>query len=316
MNKFALALRSELYTTREITDFARLADESNEISHVFFPDIPSGLESIELSAASLAMTERVRIGSGVLRPLEHDPKILARRLVTIQSLCGNRFVLGIGVGSPGPSPGETVRRMFAQLEDTKKIFESSSHNLNLKFPEVFVAALREGMARRSIKHADGLLLNFCSPQHAKRLTSQLADSTSKSENGDHSSSSSGKVTLACYVKIFFAKDQQRADRLLIEEFVKYDSFPQYHKMFEEDGVASLIKETREQLSTTEGEYKIPSRLQEISLSNPNKDELREMLEEFRRAGIGLPCVYPYFVADEDRGYKTNVIKMIIESLKS
>ncbi len=312
-NKFGLALRSELYSPKEIIDFARLADGSSEISHLFFPDIPIGSESIELSVASLAVTKRVRIGSGVLRLLEHDPKILARRLETIQKISRNRFVLGIGVGSPGPRPGETIEAMFAQLEDTKKRFESSDSfssdiKEELKFPEVFIATLRAGMARRSISRADGLLLNFCSPRYAQRLISSL-DSYAKEEE------TSRNVSFACYVKVFFAKDQQAADKLLIEEFVKYDSFSQYHKMFEEDGVASLIEASRERLSTNQ-RIEIPSRLKEICLSNPSKEELGEMLQRFRKAGIDLPCAYPYFAPNEVNEYKIEVMKMILESIRS
>jgi alkanesulfonate monooxygenase SsuD/methylene tetrahydromethanopterin reductase-like flavin-dependent oxidoreductase (luciferase family) len=312
-NKFGLSLRPELYSPNEIIDFARLADMSNEISHLFFPDIPTGPESIELSVVSLAVTERVRIGSGVLRLLEHDPKILARRLETTQNFSGNRFVLGIGVGSPGPHPRETIETMFTRLEDIKIRFGSSNasspdQNKKAEFPEVFIATLRLGMAQRSLGHADGLLLNFCSPRYAQTLISKL-DAKAK-ENGI-----SRSVSLGCYVKVFFAKDQRAADKRLIEEFVKYDSLSQYHKMFEEVGVASLIKTTCERLSTNHGS-ELPSELKEISLSNPSKEELRGMIQEFRKAGIDLPCIYPYFVPNEVSEYKMEVVKMILESLKA
>jgi len=312
-DKFGLALRSELYSPKEIIDFARLADGSDEISHLFFPDIPVGSESIELSVASLAVTERVRIGSGVLRLSEHDPKILARRLETIQNISENRFVLGVGVGSPGPRPRETIETMFAQLEDTKKRFRSSGsssseHKVEIKFPEVFIATLRTGMARRSLSQADGLLLNFCSPQYAQRLISNLDGKVA--EEG-----SSRKVSFACYVKIFFAKEQQTADRLLIEEFVKYDNISQYHKMFEEDGVAPFMRTSRELLTMNQS-LEVPSELKEISLSNPGKEELFGMIQRFRTAGIDLPCVYPYFTPNEIGEYKMEVMKMILESLRS
>ena len=126
MNDFGLVLRSELYTSKEVLEFARLADDSEHISHLLFPDIPNGYESIELSTASLALTKRIKVGTGVLRLAEYNPELLARRLQTIQFLSGNRFVLGIGAGSPGPKPGQTIARMFSSLEKTKESFISSS----------------------------------------------------------------------------------------------------------------------------------------------------------------------------------------------
>jgi len=297
LSDFGLALRPELYANKEILDFVRHADDAGNISHVFFPDIPDGNEPIELSMASLAVTNRVKIGSGVLRLMEHDPNILARRLQTIQFLSGNRFVLGIGAGSSGPNPGQTIERMFSLLENTRRSFTS---NDLVKFPDVFVAALKPLMATKSIEHADGLLLNFCSPEYAKRLTDKL-DLGKTSKN------------IACYIKIFFARKNEDADKLLIEEFAKYDKIPQYHKMFENDGVSDLITWAKEGLS--DGSVRIPERLKRICLSNPSTAELSSLLVEFRGSGINLPCVYPYFSIGEGFGFKRQAMNLISEACR-
>jgi len=295
LDEFGLALRPELYGKNEVLDFVRLADESRNISHVFFPDIPNGNEPIELSTASLTVTRRIKVGSGVLRLAEHDPNILARRLQTIQSLSGNRFVLGIGAGSTGPKPGPTIERMFSVLEGTKKSFGS---NDVVKFPDVFVAALKPLMALRSIEHADGLLLNFCSPEYARQLVNKLNRAISKD--------------IACYIKIFFARNHENADKLLIEEFAKYDTYPQYHKMFEKDGVSDSITSAKKGLF--EGHLQVPEKLKRISLSNPTADELSSLLIEFRRSRINLPCVYPYFSLAENHEFKRQAMTLISESM--
>lgn len=297
MNEFGLALRPELYGANEILDFVRLADGSGNISHVFFSDIPNGNEPIELSTASLAVTKRIKVGSGVIRLKEHDPNILARRLQTIQFLSGNRFVLGMGAGTPGPSPAQTIESMFSLLANTKRSFSS---NGAVKFPEVLVAALKPLMAKKSIELADGILLNFCSPDYAKRLTDKLdLKNTSKS--------------IACYIKIFFARKKEDADKLLIEEFAKYDKFPPYHKMFENDRVSDLI--TSAILRLSDGRVEVPDMLKGICLSNPSTAELSSLLAEFRRSGISLPCVYPYFSADEGSDFKKQTMNLISEACR-
>ena len=295
MNEFGLALRPELYRNSEIFDFVRLADASGNISHVFFPDIANGNEPIELSTASLAITKRIKVGSGVLRLTEHDPNILARRLQTIQFLSANRFVLGIGTGTPGQNPAQTIERMFSVLAETKRSF--SSHGA-ANFPDVFIAALKPLMARKSIEIAEGLLLNFCSPAYAKRLADRLGLKDSSKR-------------IACYIKIFFARKKEDAESLLIEEFAKYDKFPHYHKMFENDHVSELIASAK--LGLSQGHISVPEMLTRICLSNPDTAELNSLLVEFRRSGINLPCVYPYFSVSESSELKTQAMKLISDA---
>ena len=50
-----------------------------------------------LLAAALA-TERLRVGTGVALPLEHDVFALAKTVTTVDRLSGGRFDLGVGVG--------------------------------------------------------------------------------------------------------------------------------------------------------------------------------------------------------------------------
>src|SRR5713226_167139 len=112
MKAVALALRSTVYSSDEILEIVRLADDAKQVSCIFFPDIWASHDSIELSATALGATNRIKAGSGVLRPLEHDLNALVRRLGAIQFLSNNRFVLGIGTGKPGPNPKDTIDRML------------------------------------------------------------------------------------------------------------------------------------------------------------------------------------------------------------
>jgi hypothetical protein len=190
--------------------------------------------------------------------------------------------------------------MFSSLEKTKGRFISSSDGV-VKFPEVFVAALKPLMATKSIEHADGLLLNYCSPEYAEGLVNKLGlRQTCKS--------------VACYVKIFFAGHQETADKLLIEEFARYDRFPEYHKMFESEGISDTITSAKERLS--DGRTQVPERLKRVSLSNPSADELSSLLVEFRRSGINLPCVLPYFIIGESSEFKRQAVNLVFESLSA
>ena len=296
LREIALALRSELYNPSEIVEFSKLADASNNVSHIFFPDIPNAQESIELCSLCFAGTKRIKIGSGVLRLLEHDPRIFSRRVATVQWISENRFVLGIGTGSPGPNPSQAIQKMFSLLEETRKFFPSKFNNQSLSFPDVLVAALKSGIAIKSIGLVDGLILNFCSPAYSQKLISKVTDA------GGHMKS------IVCYVKIFYSEKNSTAERLLAEEFIKYDRFPQYHTMFERVKVAEAIASIREDLSKES--IVIPEGLKKISRANPSASELSNLIEQFRKSGVSLPCVYPYFSSSESIEFKRAIMKEI------
>jgi hypothetical protein len=297
--EIALALRSELYDRHEITEFSKLADSSSNISYIFFPDIPNGQDSVELSSASLALTKRIKIGSGVLRLLEQDSKIFSRRIATVQWMSGNRFVLGIGTGSPGVSPSQTIQRMFSLLEETRKNFPARFQDQPVLFPDILVAALKSGIAIKSIGHADGLILNFCSPEYSEKIVSTVNGRGARFR------------TIVCYIKIFYSRDQNIAETLLAEEFVKYDRLPQYHLMFDKDGVTENIASLRASLSSSKrGKIEIPEGLKKISLANPSSEELTQTIRRFQDSGINLPCVYPYFSTNETTEFKRNIMTEI------
>jgi Luciferase-like monooxygenase len=296
LSEIALALRSELYKPEEILQFAKLVDSRNNISHIFFPDIPGGQESIELCSSCLARTTRVKMASGVIRLLEHDSKILTRRLATIQWISNNRFVLGIGTGFPGPNPSKTIDMMFSLLTEIKKGFPPRYGEQGLAFPEIMVASLRSGIAIKSIGKSDGLILNFCSAEYADGLLSKVKKA-------------GGNLKSVCYIKVFYSGKDELAKKLLAEEFVKYDSFPQYHRMFEKNGVTHAIASLRDGL--TRGSVNVPETLRTISIANPTTKELQALTDHFRKVGVTIPCVYPYFSPSEDWDFKMKTMKDII-----
>src|SRR6202007_2062189 len=96
----ALALRSTIYRPNDIVDLVRVAEKAG-VDTIFFPDVPQGFDSLGLCAFAFAATESIKIGTGVVRPLEHSSKNLVRSIQTLQFLSNGRFILGAGTGNPG-----------------------------------------------------------------------------------------------------------------------------------------------------------------------------------------------------------------------
>jgi len=242
------------------------------------------------------VSKRLCIGSGVIRILEHDPDTLASRLLTLQELSDNRFILGIGTGRPTNNPKQTIQSMLAHLHSTKQSFEKYAQGSGLRMPETFIATLRKGIAKAVNGHSDGILLNFCPPEHARQLVKSLGGATKR-------------PTVSCYLKIFYSRDDTTARRMLVEEFARYDRIPSYHKMFASVGVAREIANANAALASNESVHL--EKLLEISLPNPTKEELASYVETFRDAGVDLPCLYPYFESTEHEAFKVSKVEEIV-----
>jgi Luciferase-like monooxygenase len=299
--KIAFALRPGVFSPSEIQKASIILEENNRVASVFVPDGRGGYEAIEISLSILASTRRLYAGSGVIRLLEHDPGLLARRVQTIQAFSSNRLILGVGTGNPGPQPGKTVMAMLDRIGELEKAFQSFPSGVEA--PEVYVATLKNGIATRAVGKADGLLLNFCTPQHAGRLIETVKRQMV------------AQIEFACYLKIFYSSgSDEAAQRLMVQEFLNYDSTSQYHEMFVQDGTAEAIAEFRKSDDWKKGVIDVPRELLKVSLANPTDDELHGYISAFQRAGVTLPVLYPYFTNDERSEFKNRTVKRIADTV--
>lgn len=75
---------------------------SRETPYPLGGDLPSiyweAYEPLTYLAQVAAVTETLQVGSGVLLAAQHHPIALAKRVATLDSLCGGRLLLGVGGG--------------------------------------------------------------------------------------------------------------------------------------------------------------------------------------------------------------------------
>jgi probable F420-dependent oxidoreductase len=66
------------------------------------PELPEGykrtLDPLIALAAAAAVTERIRLGTGIALPAQREPIVTAKALATLDLISGGRFVLGVGFG--------------------------------------------------------------------------------------------------------------------------------------------------------------------------------------------------------------------------
>jgi alkanesulfonate monooxygenase SsuD/methylene tetrahydromethanopterin reductase-like flavin-dependent oxidoreductase (luciferase family) len=270
-----IALRSTVFPPHLIPGMVPELDPT--FSNLWFPSVSARFDALDMCGLSLGASRRLIAGTGVIRLHEQDLGRLASRVDTLSQGSLNRFILGVGTGS---LRGRTALDQLVVL--TKKL--RTGYPKTPKIP-VYFAALGPRMVRAAFENADGVLLNFCSPRYASGVTSREAG-TKKD-----------KFQVACYVKLFFAESEAESRRMLANEFASYDAIPQYHKMFEAMGITRTLEDFRDHREVSDSD--IAGEISEISLSNPSRKELRQLLEKFREAGVDSPVVYPYVAGSDD-----------------
>ena len=205
-----IAIRSTVFPPHLILSIVPEFDSS--FSAVWFPSVGARFDALDMCGLALGASRRLNAGTGVIRLHEQDLGQLASRGDTLSQGSQDRFILGVGTG---PLVG---RAAVDQLVDLTRRLRAS-YPKTPRMP-VYFAALGPRMVRAAFENADGVLLNFCSPGYASSVISRVAG---RKKDG---------FRIACYVKLFFAEDENESRRMLADEFVNYDSLPQYHKMFE------------------------------------------------------------------------------------
>src|SRR4029077_10254834 len=131
---------------------------------------PDGFTPLTLSAA---WTERMRLGTGVVRGFQRGPALLAQEAAALSDASGGRFVLGIGSSSdriiegwnqiPFEKPLSKVRQTLEFLkvalagERTSTRFKLETKPAH-EIP-IVLAALRGKMLELAVEQADGAFPN-------------------------------------------------------------------------------------------------------------------------------------------------------------
>jgi hypothetical protein len=256
-----LALRPEVFKPLEILKIA----ENIYSEYFFIPDVSNEIDPIQLSFSILLKNKETMAGPGVIRINEMQLNELIRQIKTINELVENRFFLGVGLGSVKEDVSQAISSM---REKILKIVQETG-------VKIFVATLREGLAKKVKDISDGIILNFSTFEHAKRVSSVF-----KYEN----------KKVISYFKIFIGQTQDAAIHMAINELQKYASFPQYYELFKKEGVIedilALYSKREEAIRNLQAKG--------VIAINPSPDFIKNVSDVFYKNGVDVLALYPYF----------------------
>lgn len=139
-------------------------------------ETPNGTDGFTPLALAIAVTERMRLATGIVNPFTRGPAVLAQTAAAIQEASGGRFVLGLGASSNviverfnGLTFEKPLSRVREAVESLRPVLsvpaEKGFGGLRLERPvstpvPIVLAALRGKMLGLAGRVGDGAFTNF------------------------------------------------------------------------------------------------------------------------------------------------------------
>jgi alkanesulfonate monooxygenase SsuD/methylene tetrahydromethanopterin reductase-like flavin-dependent oxidoreductase (luciferase family) len=279
----------------------QIVGTAEETGHqaVFVPEI-AGREAFSTLAGLAGVTSSVRLGSGVVTIRSRRPVTAAMAAATVQEMSGGRFVLGIGSGTANRSESASenpvilvrdyvrmVRAVFSGGQVDAR--DASGFALELRSegppPPIWLGALGDRMVSLAGAEADGVILNWCTPDRVARGCDTIR-SAAEASGRDPS-----EVTVSVYVRACLGLEEDVAMRALRAATAQYASIPHYLRQMERMGLGSEGRQAAAAARAGRPDEVPESLVQALTVVGGRREWVARA-EAFHRAGADLVLAYP------------------------
>jgi alkanesulfonate monooxygenase SsuD/methylene tetrahydromethanopterin reductase-like flavin-dependent oxidoreductase (luciferase family) len=297
--------------------FAKMADERG-FDSVWFPEI-TWSDSFSLATAAAMSTKRVKLATGVVGIFGRSPALMSMSVAGLDELSGGRAILGLGTQARpyvelwhGAKFEHPALRMLEYVRAVKKIL-SNPFNVTYvdgeiikvggfvltvkpkgKIP-IYVAAIGPRLQQVAGEVGDGLVGYLYSVRYVKRVLmpnlKKGAERSGRDLNRDGFDIGVGLPTL-----ISDSEDRFEMIKPLVAVFtMATGSSPSYQTILEDLGFSENVQLVAGKMK--EGDVQgavrhIPDEMaREVTLCG-NLKEVRQRIQEYRDAGVGLPMLNP------------------------
>ncbi len=282
--------------------FARLTQEGEALGYsaVFLPEV-GGRDTLVALGALAGETEALRLGTGVVPMSSRTPLLTAMAAATVQERSFGRLVLGLGTGPAVPGALERLREVVATIRRllSGEPVDVGERTTRLSLvpddpPPIWISALGPRAMRLAGEIADGVILNWCTPERvgvAKQELRQGAEAAGRDP---------ADVTVAVYVRASLGAGNVASMRALQTAAGEYASYPAYARQFALMGLeeSSLLAAAAHAAGRPE---EVPEDLVRAVALIGEPYAARARVEAFREAGADLPVIYPVATADDPIG---------------
>lgn len=304
-----------LLPAQTLVEFAALADRL--AYHSLW--VPEG-RGRELGATLGAMaqaTSRIGLATGILPFYSRPPALVAMAAATLTDLSGGRFVLGIGAGHPAiieqgygiayRTPLRAAREFIAivraalsgeEVAFRGEVFRVEAFRLESRPRHpvpIYLAALGPRMLRLAGEIADGVILNWATPEQVRRAAALVH------EGARRAGRDSSAVRVVCFVRVAVTPDEGAAWAVLRRLAATYAAMPAYARMFDAVGGGATVAAIRAAWSAGGVEAAAAAMPEEFmhGLGVVGRaDVCRERLLRYHAAGADVVAAYPFPVGTD------------------
>ena len=275
-------------------------------------------DAIVPMAAYAAVTERLKIGSGVINNWTRNIGLLAATFLTLDDLAPGRVICGIGawwdplarnVGierrKPLTAMRETVEVLRRLLNMERVTFHGEFHNVDgieldvvhgRREPRqvpIMIGATGDLMMEMTGEIADGAVLNYCVPPEYNDKALELLDKGAR-KVGKTLEEIDRPQLVVCSVD----HDREKAidsTRLLLTQYLAQQPHIAKASGVSPDVVAQIQSilgwpATKEQIN--KAKHLVPEELIHRITASGTPEEARQKVNEYRKRGCTCPILYP------------------------
>ncbi len=275
-------------------------------------------DAIVPMAAFAAVTDRIKIGSGVINNWTRNIGLLAATYLTLDDLAPDRIICGIGawwdplarnVGIERKKPlkamRETIEVMRRLLRMENVTFEGEFHHVKgieldvvhgrrePRHVPIYLGATGDEMMRMTGEIADGALLNYCVPPEYNDNALRLLEEGAK-KVGRNWLDIDRPQLVVCSVDTERAKALDGARGLLTQYLAQQPHIAKASGVSEDvvKQIQSILgwPATKEQIQ--QAKKFVPDDLVERITASGTPDEVRAKVQEYRKHGCTCPVLYP------------------------
>jgi probable F420-dependent oxidoreductase len=288
-----------------------------------------GADGFTPLAVAAMSTRQTRIGSGIVSAYTRGPAVLAMTAASVAELAPGRFCLGLGSASgvivegwnsiPFERPLSRVRDVTTVLRAAfsgEKVSEELSTVQVAGFrlarpPEqpipIFIAALRPRMLRLAGAVADGVVLNWLSPDDVPRVVREVRAGAKEAGRED-------RVEVVCRVFVC-PGDAAAADRAARRHIAAYLTVPVYSKFHEWLGRGEALAAMS--AAWAEGRRKdatqaIPAEVVRDLIITGDADACRAAIQRYRDGGVDTVVLSWLPTADSAEARSAQVLDSLWE----
>jgi alkanesulfonate monooxygenase SsuD/methylene tetrahydromethanopterin reductase-like flavin-dependent oxidoreductase (luciferase family) len=287
---------------RDVRPWGALADAVREAERlgyerVFLPEIPGGRDAPATLSALADVAQDIGLATGVLPMSARTPLATAMLAATLQERARGRFVLGLGTGAAGAGALERLRTLIDQVRgllagdrvdiDGRPVRLSAPPQAP---PPIWMAALGPRAVAIAGAVADGVLLNWCTPERVARARTQLAEAARAAGRDP------GSVTVAAYVRACLVEDEGAALAAMRVAAGEYAAIPAYRHQAEAMGLGPGAEEAARTYRAGRPQDVPEDFVRALGLLG-DPAAARARIARYREMGLDLPVIYPVAKAD-------------------